>query len=40
MDDVLPFMPIPPLGFTNPVYVVRHPVAPPPFPLTRPPKAP
>ena len=33
MDDVLPFMPIPPLGFTNPVYVVRHPVPPPPFPI-------
>lgn len=32
MDDVLPFVPIPPLGFTNPVYVVRHPVAPPPYP--------
>jgi hypothetical protein len=40
MDDVLPFMPVPPLGFTNPVYVVRHPVPPPPFPLTRPQKAP
>ena len=26
MDDVLPFMPVPPLGFTNPVYVVRRPV--------------
>jgi hypothetical protein len=33
MDDVLPFMPVPPLGFTNPVYVVRRPVAPPPFPV-------
>jgi hypothetical protein len=32
MDDVLPFMPVPPLAFTNPVYVVRHPVPPPPFP--------
>jgi hypothetical protein len=32
MDDVLPFMPVPPLAFTNPVYVVRRPVAPPPFP--------
>jgi hypothetical protein len=32
MDDVLPFMPVPPMGFTNPVYVVRHAVAPPPFP--------
>ncbi|HXX69958.1 MAG TPA: CehA/McbA family metallohydrolase, partial [Polyangiaceae bacterium] len=32
MDDVLPFVPIPPLGFTNPVYVVRHPAPPPPFP--------
>jgi hypothetical protein len=34
MDDVLPFMPVPPMGFTNPVYVVRRPVAPPPFPVT------
>jgi hypothetical protein len=34
MDDVLPFMPVPPMGFTNPVYVVRHPVAPPPFPIS------
>ncbi|HEY8039139.1 MAG TPA: CehA/McbA family metallohydrolase, partial [Polyangiaceae bacterium] len=34
MDDVLPFMPAPPFGFTNPVYVVRHPQPPPPFPLT------
>jgi hypothetical protein len=32
MDDVLPFVPVPPMGFTNPVYVVRHAVAPPPFP--------
>lgn len=32
MDDVLPFVPVPPLGFTNPVYVVRHPAPPPPFP--------
>jgi hypothetical protein len=32
MDDVLPFMPVPPLAFTNPVYVVRHAVAPPGFP--------
>jgi hypothetical protein len=32
MDDVLPFMPVPPLAFTNPVYVVRHPQPPPPFP--------
>jgi hypothetical protein len=39
MDDVLPFMPIPPLAFTNPIYVVRHPAVPPPFPgvLARPP---
>jgi hypothetical protein len=34
MDDVLPFMPAPPMGFTNPVYVVRHAVPPPPFPGT------
>lgn len=32
MDDVLPFMPSPPLGFTNPVYVVRRPTPPPPWP--------
>jgi hypothetical protein len=32
MDDVLPFMPVPPLAFTNPMYVVRHPEPPPPFP--------
>jgi hypothetical protein len=33
MDDVLPFMPAVPLAFTNPVYVVRRPIPPPPFPL-------
>jgi hypothetical protein len=33
MDDVLPFMPVPPFGFTNPVYVVRHPGPPVPFPI-------
>src|SRR4029077_3934452 len=32
MDDVIPFMPVPPLAFTNPVYVVRRPEPPPPFP--------
>jgi hypothetical protein len=32
LDDVLPFMPVPPLAFTNPVYVVRHPEPEPPFP--------
>jgi hypothetical protein len=32
MSDVLPFVPVAPLGFTDPVYVVRLPVAPPPFP--------
>jgi hypothetical protein len=32
MDDVLPFMPAPPLAFSNPVYVVRQPTPPPPFP--------
>ncbi len=32
MDDVLPFMPVPPLAFTNPMYIVRHPEPPPPFP--------
>jgi hypothetical protein len=35
MDDVLPFMPVPPFAFTNPVYVVRHPSPPPPFPNLR-----
>ncbi len=34
MNDVLPFMPVPPLAFTNPVYVVRRPVPPPPFPIS------
>jgi hypothetical protein len=34
MDDVLPFMPVPPMGFTNPVYVVRHPVPMPPWPVS------
>jgi hypothetical protein len=32
MDDVLPFMPIAPFGFTNPIYVVRRFVPQPPFP--------
>jgi hypothetical protein len=32
LDDVLPFMPVPPLAFTNPVYVVRRREPPPPFP--------
>ncbi len=32
MGDVLPFMPVPPLAFTNPVYVVRRATPPPPFP--------
>jgi hypothetical protein len=32
LDDVLPFMPVPPLAFTNPVYVVRRPEPAPPFP--------
>ena len=34
MDDVLPFMPVPPFAFTNPVYVVRRAVPPPPFPVS------
>ena len=34
MDDVLPFMPVPPLGFTNPIYVVRRPVPMPPWPVS------
>jgi hypothetical protein len=32
MTDVLPFVPIAPLAFTNPIYVVRHAAPPPPFP--------
>jgi hypothetical protein len=32
MDDVLPFMPVTPLAFTNPVYVTRHREPPPPVP--------
>jgi hypothetical protein len=40
MDDVLPFMPVPPLGFTNPVYVTRKPTAAPPFPGVGAPRAP
>ncbi len=40
MDDVLPFMPSPPLGFTNPVYVVRRPTPPPPWPVGGPMVAP
>jgi hypothetical protein len=32
MDDVLPFMPCPPLAFTNPVYVTRHREPPSPLP--------
>jgi hypothetical protein len=39
MDDILPFMPVPPLAFTNPVYVVRRPVPPPPFPVSAAPSA-
>ncbi len=35
MDDVLPFMPVPPMAFTNPVFVVRHHQPPPPFPGVR-----
>ncbi len=40
MDDVLPFMPVPPLAFTNPVYVVRHAVPPPPYPMLPAPRPP
>jgi hypothetical protein len=40
MDDILPFMPVPPLAFTNPIYVVRNPVPPPLFPGTGAPKSP
>ncbi len=40
MDDILPFMPVPPLAFTNPIYVVRTRVPPPPFPGTGAPKSP
>jgi hypothetical protein len=32
MSDVLPFVPVTPLGFTNPIYVVRQRQASPPFP--------
>jgi hypothetical protein len=32
MSDVLPFVPVTPFAFTNPVYVVRQKMAPPPFP--------
>ncbi|MGA2447821.1 MAG: CehA/McbA family metallohydrolase [Polyangiaceae bacterium] len=32
MDDVLPFMPVLPFAFTNPVYITRHPEPTPPFP--------
>jgi hypothetical protein len=38
MDDVLPFMPVAPLAFTNPIYIVRHPEPPPPFPGTAAPR--
>ena len=34
MDDILPFMPVPPFGFTNPVYVVRRPCRRSPFPVS------
>jgi hypothetical protein len=40
MDDVLPFMAATPLAFTNPVYIVRRPVPPPPFPGPGAPRAP
>jgi hypothetical protein len=30
MDDVLPFMPVAPFGFTNPIWIVRRVVPPPP----------
>jgi hypothetical protein len=40
MDDVLPFMPVPPMAFTNPVYVVRRPVPPPPYPALPAPRPP
>jgi hypothetical protein len=32
MSDVLPFVPVTPFGFTDPVYVVRQKMVPPPFP--------
>jgi hypothetical protein len=40
MDDILPFMPAPPLAFTNPIYVVRNPASQPPYPGVGAPKAP
>jgi len=33
-------MPAPPLAFTNPIYVVRNPASPPPYPGVGAPKAP
>jgi hypothetical protein len=33
MGDVLPFVPVAPLAFTNPIYIVRHPTPAPPFPV-------
>jgi hypothetical protein len=38
MDDILPFMPVPPLAFTNPIYIVRRPAPPPPYPGSGAPK--
>jgi hypothetical protein len=39
MDDILPFMPVPPMAFTNPVWVTRSPTPPPPS-VILPPKPP
>jgi hypothetical protein len=39
MDDILPFMPVPPLAFTNPIYVVRRPAPPPQYPGSGAPKS-
>ena len=36
MSDVLPFMKAAPFGFSNPIWVTRHYVAPPPLILTGP----
>ena len=40
MDDVLPFMPVPPLAFTNPIYIKRSALVSPPLPLPEPTTAP
>jgi hypothetical protein len=39
MDDVLPFMPVQPFGFSDPIWITRHPVPLPPMILQGPPPA-